>query len=369
MSMIRVEHLSKSFGTLEVLRDVSLTVEEGERIVIIGGSGCGKSVFLRSLDLLETPDAGRIFIDGDEITHKGANVNCIRQKMGMVYQGFHLFEHMDVLDNLTLAPIHLKGMTRDEANQKAVELLKMVSLENRKHTMPAVLSGGQKQRIAIARCLAMEPKIMLFDEPTSALDPTMVGEVLATMRMLAKRGMTMIIVTHEMVFAKEVGTRILYFDEGGIYEEGTPKEIFDHPQKPKTKAFIQKLKYFSQRINSRDFDLMQLQGGIRCFAEKYGIGDKFAHRLQLCAEELIYEMLSGAINEGSPVMMDINISYSQADQSILLELSCVGREYNPFSHSEDDEAEAHLGVTILRNVAKEIACTYQDGNNQILIKL
>lgn len=367
MSMIQVEHLSKSFGSLEVLRDVSLTVEEGECIVIIGGSGCGKSVFLRSLDLLETPDAGRIFIGGDEITAKGADVNRIRQKMGMVYQGFHLFEHMDVLDNLTLAPIRLRGASRDEAEQKAVELLKMVSLESRKHAMPVVLSGGQKQRIAIARCLAMEPQIMLFDEPTSALDPTMVGEVLATMRMLAKRGMTMIIVTHEMAFAREVSTRILYFDELGIYEQGTPEEIFDHPQKPKTKAFIQKLKYFSHKIDRRDFDLMQLQGGIQRFAEKYGIGDKFAYRLQLCAEELIYEMLSGAVAEGAVVNLDVNISYSEADKSILLELICTGREYDPFLAPEDDEA--HLGVTILRNVAREICCACHDGINQIIVKL
>lgn len=367
MSIIQVEHLSKSFGSLEVLQDVSLTVEEGECIVIIGGSGCGKSVFLRLLDLLETPDAGRIIIGGDEITAKGANVNHIRRKMGMVYQGFHLFEHLDVLDNLTLAPIRLRGASREEAEQKAVELLKMVSLESRKHAMPGVLSGGQKQRIAIARCLAMEPQIMLFDEPTSALDPTMVGEVLATMRMLAKCGMTMIIVTHEMAFAREVGTRILYFDEHGIYEQGTPEEIFDHPQKPKTEAFIHKIKYFSQKIDRRDFDLMLLQGGIWSFAGKYGIGDKFARRLQLCAEELIYEMLSGAVTEDEAVNLDVNISYSEVDKSILLELTCAGREYDPFLVPEDDEA--HLGITILRNVAQEISCTYHDGINQISIKL
>jgi polar amino acid transport system ATP-binding protein len=367
MSLIQVEHLSKSFGSLEVLRDVSLTVEEGECIVIIGGSGCGKSVFLRLLDLLETTDAGRIIIGGDEITAKGANVNRIRQKMGMVYQGFHLFEHMDVLDNLTLAPIRLRGEAPEVAKQKALELLKMVSLESRKHAMPKVLSGGQKQRIAIARCLAMEPQIMLFDEPTSALDPTMVGEVLATMRMLAKRGMTMIVVTHEMAFAREVGTRILYFDEHGIYEQGTPEDIFDHPKKPKTEAFIHKMKYFSQKIDRRDFDLMQLQGGIWGFAVKYGIGDKFARRLQLCAEELIYEMLSGAVAGDEAVNLDINISYSELDKSIQLELTCDGREYNPFLVPEDDEA--HLGVTILRNVAQEISYTFQNEISQIIIKL
>lgn len=367
MSMISVENLTKSFGSLEVLRDVSLSVDEGECLVIIGGSGCGKSVLLRLLDLLETPDSGRIFIEGDEITARGADVNRIRQKMGMVYQGFHLFQHMNVMDNLTLAPIRLRGLSRDEAEGKAINLLKMVGLDSRKHAMPGVLSGGQKQRVAIARCLAMEPRIMLFDEPTSALDPTMVGEVLATMRMLAKRHMTMIIVTHEMAFAREVGTRILYLDEGGIYEEGTPGEIFDAPQKPKTKAFIQKLKYFSHKIQGRDFDLMQLQGGIQRFAEKYGIRDKFAYRLQLCTEELIYEMLSGKAPGDLSAEMDLNISYSEADKSILLELACAGMEQNPFSAPEDEGA--HLGITILKNVARDISWEYKDGINQIKIKL
>ncbi len=367
MSMIEVKNLCKSFGALEVLKDVSLTIEEGERVVIIGGSGCGKSVFLRSLDLLETPNSGHVFIEQDEITLKGADVNKIRQKMGMVYQGFHLFEHLDVLDNMILAPMKIKGMLQEKAIEKATELLKMVGLESKRHAMPSVLSGGQKQRIAIARCLAMEPKIMLFDEPTSALDPTMVGEVLATMRMLAKRNMTMVIVTHEMNFAREVGTRVLYFDEKGIYEQGTPKELFDTPKKPKTQAFIQKLKYFSQSIQERAFDLMQLHGGIRLFAEKYGIDTKFANRLQLCTEELVYEMLEGAVPQTMAVDMELNISYSELDKSIFLQLNCVGNAYNLFD--ETTEEGAHLGVTILKNVAQEYTHCYQNGVNIIKIKL
>lgn len=222
MSMLRIENLSKSFSSLKVLQNVSLTVEQGERIALIGRSGCGKSVFLRSIELLEKPDSGRIFIGDDEITAIGANVDAIRSKMGMVYQGFHLFEHMDVLENITLAPTRLRGISKQAAEEKALELLRIVGLESKKNAMPATLSGGQKQRIAICRCLAMEPKVMLFDEPTSALDPTMVGEVLATIRMLAKRDMTMLIVTHEMSFAREVATRVLYFDECGIYEQGAP---------------------------------------------------------------------------------------------------------------------------------------------------
>ncbi len=368
MSLIRVENLSKSFGSLEVLKNVNLNVEEGERIVIIGGSGCGKSVLLRCLDLLEKPNKGKIFIGEDEITSKEADVNRIRRRMGMVYQGFHLFEHMDVLSNITLAPIRLGGLSRPEAEKKAIDLLKTVGLESKKYEMPAILSGGQKQRVAIARCLAMEPQIMLFDEPTSALDPTMVGEVLATMRMLAKQGMTMIIVTHEMAFAREVGTRILYLDEKGIYEEGSPEEIFDNPQKEKTKAFIRKLKYFSQHIDRNDFDLMQLQGGIQGFADRYGIGGKTIGRLQLCTEELIYEMLSGAVPEGGEVDAEIQISFSQADKSILLYLYCKGNQYDPFS-SIDDNDESHLGVTILKNMASEISVDFKDGKNQITIKL
>ncbi|MGX8706025.1 MAG: amino acid ABC transporter ATP-binding protein, partial [bacterium] len=232
--MIEVKGWRKSFGRLEVLKGVDLTVEQGERIAIIGGSGCGKSVFLRSLCLLEKPDAGQVFIDGKEITAaKGGQVDEIRRSMGMVFQKFHLFSEMDVMDNLCLAPTRIMKMSRDAAEQKAMELLAQVGLASRAHAWPTVLSGGQQQRIAICRCLMMEPKVMLFDEPTSALDPTMVGEVLAVIRMLAKRDLSMLIVTHEMNFAREVASRVLFFADGGIYEQGTPAEIFDAPKREK----------------------------------------------------------------------------------------------------------------------------------------
>ena len=231
MSLIEVKGLTKSFGSLEVLKGVDLSVEQGERVAIIGGSGCGKSVFLRSLALLEKPDAGQIFIDGREITAKGADVDEIRRSMGMVFQKFHLFSEMNVMDNLCLAPVRLLKMPREEAEKKALALLARVGLEDRANSWPTVLSGGQQQRIAICRCLMMEPKVLLFDEPTSALDPTMVGEVLAVIRMLAKRDMSMLIVTHEMNFAREVANRVLFFADGGIYEQGTPEELFDNPQR------------------------------------------------------------------------------------------------------------------------------------------
>ncbi len=288
MILIDVKNLYKSFGDLKVLQDVNLSVEEGERIAIIGGSGCGKSVFLRSIELLEKPDSGNIFIDGDEITAPNADINKIRRKMGMVYQKFYLFSHMNVLDNLCLAPVKLLGMPRKEAEQHALEWLNKVGLTSKMYEMPERLSGGQQQRIAICRCLMMNPKVLLFDEPTSALDPTMVGEVLAMIRMLAKQNMTMLIVTHEMNFARELATRVLFLADGGIYEQGTPSEIFDSPQREKTIAFIRKLKYVNYEIRNKNFDLLEMQGKIHDFTEKYGIKSTLANRLELCCEELIY---------------------------------------------------------------------------------
>ena len=214
MSIIEVRGLKISFGALEVLRGIDLTVEAGERITIIGGSGCGKSVFLRCLELLETPDAGQIFIDGEELTAPNVDIDRIRRKLGMVWQKFNLFTHMNVMENLTVAPVKLLGLSKDEARQKALELLAQVGLTSKADAFPEFLSGGQQQRIAICRSLMMSPKVLLFDEPTSALDPTMVGEVLAVIRMLAKQSLTMIIVTHEMNFAREVATRILFFADG-----------------------------------------------------------------------------------------------------------------------------------------------------------
>ena len=363
MSLIEVKGLCKSFGTLEVLKDLNLSVEEGEVIAIIGGSGCGKSVTLRCLELLEKPDAGKIFIDGQEITARGADVDRIRRSMGMVYQNFNLFTHMSVMDNLCLAPVKLLGMKREEAEKKARELLQQVGLSEKANAMPQKLSGGQKQRIAIARCLMMDPKIMLFDEPTSALDPTMVGEVLATMRMLAKRGMTMLIVTHEMNFAKEVASRVLFLADKGIYEQGTPKEIFENPKKEKTIAFIRKLKFLTHHIASRNFDLMELQGSIYNFAERYGLGSKIAFRLQLCTEELIYEMLEHC-DDG--IGIDLAIEYSEAEKGILLSLSSAGRPYDPFAKDMDEDA---LGVTIVKRTARRYTHSCNDGRNVIRIEM
>ena len=240
-NLVEIKKLNKKFGNHEVLKDISTTIKKGEVVVIIGPSGSGKSTFLRCLNLLEEPTSGSILFEGKDITDKKNDLYQMREKMGMVFQSFNLFPNMTVLDNIILSPTKVKKQSKEEATEIAEKLLKQVGLLDKKEVYPQSLSGGQQQRIAIARALAMQPQVMLFDEPTSALDPEMVGEVLAVMKQLAQEGMTMTIVTHEMGFAKEVGDRILFIDEGQIKEEGTPEEVFDHPKDPRTIDFLSKV--------------------------------------------------------------------------------------------------------------------------------
>lgn len=239
--MIEVKDLHKSYGKLNVLQGITETIQDQEVVCVIGPSGSGKSTFLRCLNLLETPTSGTIVIDGVEITNPKNDVNKIRENLGMVFQRFNLFPHMSVLDNITLAPVKVKGMNKADAEKVAMELLKKVGLVEKANVYPDNLSGGQQQRVAIARALAMQPKIMLFDEPTSALDPEMVGEVLNVIRDLTKEGMTMVIVTHEMGFAREVADRVLFIDGGKVLEQGTPQELFQNPQQERTKSFLAKV--------------------------------------------------------------------------------------------------------------------------------
>ena len=238
---IHVSNLKKNFGKLEVLRDISLDVREGEVVVLIGPSGSGKSTLLRCLNQLETATGGQIVIDGHDVTDKHTDINKVRQNIGMVFQHFNLFNHLNVMDNMTLAPVHLKLMTKEQAREEALKLLKRVGLEDKAEAYPSQLSGGQKQRVAIARALDMKPDIMLFDEPTSALDPEMVGEVLAVMKELAREGMTMVVVTHEIGFAREVAHRVIFMEGGYIVEEGTPDEVLLHPKEPRTIDFLSKV--------------------------------------------------------------------------------------------------------------------------------
>lgn len=374
--MIKVEKLCKSFGSLQVLKDVDLEVNRGEVIAIIGASGCGKSIFLRSIDALHSIDSGRIYIGDEEIsTARESELNRIRQKVGMVYQGFHLFEHMNVLDNITLAPRKLKGIPKDQAEAAAAELLKTVSLTGKKYAMPSELSGGQKQRIAICRCLAMDPEVMLFDEPTSALDPAMVGEVLAAIRGLIDQGMTMLIVTHEMGFAREVASRVLYFDEMGIYEEGSPEEIFDHPRREKTGAFIHKLKAFDEEVDRSDFDLLGMQSRIDAFCKKYAISDKRRYTLQLSVDELFGGIIDNCGRSGIPVHIHISISYSELDSGIVCAIEYPGAEWNPFAGLSDttdamrllDETDETLGYRLLKKRADAVEFSNDGKQNRILI--
>lgn len=238
---ISVRNLKKNFGSLEVLKDISLDVSEGEVVVLLGPSGSGKSTLLRCLNQLETATSGQIIIDGQDVTDKHTDINKVRENIGMVFQHFNLFNHLTVLKNMTLAPVHLKTLSKTEAKDKAMKLLERVGLADKADAYPSQLSGGQKQRVAIARALEMNPDILLFDEPTSALDPEMVGEVLAVMKELAREGMTMVVVTHEIGFAREVASRVIFMEGGYIVEEGTPDEVINHPKEPRTIDFLSKV--------------------------------------------------------------------------------------------------------------------------------
>jgi polar amino acid transport system ATP-binding protein len=311
--MIEIKHLSKNYGTLQVLKDVNATIHKGEVISIIGPSGTGKSTFLRSLNLLERPNGGEIIIDGINLLDPKTNVPQIRRKMGMVFQNFNLFNHLSILENLCVAPMDLLGMGKEEARAQAMELLGMVGLAEKADAMPAQLSGGQKQRAAIARCLSMKPQIILFDEPTSALDPTMVSEVLAVIRNLAQQGMTMMIVTHEMEFAKNVSSRIFYMDQGIIYEEGTPQQIFENPQKERTRTFINRIREYRCTIRSKDYDLYGMQGEMTRFCNKYFINSNTQFRIQLLAEEMLHLV---PLHMGE---VEIALNYSEKNSSISME--------------------------------------------------
>ena len=240
-TMVHVENLKKNFGKLEVLKDISVDIAEGEVVVLLGPSGSGKSTFLRCLNQLEIATAGKILVDGNDVTDKHIDINKVRENIGMVFQHFNLFDHKTVLENIMMAPVELKKMTKEEAKEKGMQLLKRVGMDSKADCYPSQISAGQKQRVAIARALAMNPKIMLFDEPTSALDPEMVGEVLAVMKELASEGMTMVVVTHEIGFAREVADRVIFMDDGYIVEQGTPQEVILNPKEPRTIDFLNKV--------------------------------------------------------------------------------------------------------------------------------
>lgn len=359
--MIKIEHLSKNYGDFSVLKDINTEIRKGEVISIIGPSGTGKSTLLRCLNLLETPSGGRIIVDGVDITKKGVDVPKLRRKMGMVFQSFNLYAHLTVLDNMTIGPIKLFHKTRDEAETRAIEILKTVGLSEKTDAFPDELSGGQKQRVAIARCLAMEPEIILFDEPTSALDPTMVSEVLSVIRRLAKEGMTMAIVTHEMDFARDVSNRVFYMDEGLIYEEGNPKEIFENPKKEKTRAFIQRLRILKEEVDNREFDLYKLNANIEAFCAKYTIDKSTVANILLIVEEVIFQMLFLIIDEGSKIVL--TLEYAEKKGMFQIIFDYAGQPNNPLEKTDED----NLSLLIINKSAKESQYSYANGVNHLTI--
>ena len=326
--MISIKHLSKTFKnpdgqTLTVLKDVNCEIQKGEVISIIGPSGTGKSTLLRAINMLEPPTSGEIWVDGENITAKGYPLHHLRRKMGMVFQSFNLFEHMTVLQNITYAPMQLLKLSEEQARQEAMELLRKVGLAQKADVYPSALSGGQKQRVAIARSLAMHPEVILFDEPTSALDPTMVGEVLSVIRSLAKEGLTMLIVTHEMRFARDVSTRIFFMNEGIIYEDGPAEQIFEHPKRSATKAFVNRIQKIVYEIDNTDtFDYYQMETEIRQFWIKYNLPDKVD-----VAEEIAVEMLLGHLKEIRP--LTFRLTYTELTGDTAMDFMIEGISASP----------------------------------------
>ena len=290
--MIRIEHLKKEYPNATPLKDVSVEIHDGDVISIIGPSGTGKSTLLRCINQLERPTAGRIWLDDVEITDPKCDISRVRQRMGMVFQSFNLFGHKTVIENIMMAPIDLLGRSKQEAYDTGMRLLRTVGLAEKAFNYPDELSGGQKQRIAIARTLAMDPDVILLDEPTSALDPTRVGEVQAVIRDLSKTGKTLLIVTHEMNFAKAICNRVFYMDEGGIYEDGSPEQIFDHPQRENTRRFVRRLKVLELDIENRDYDFLGMAGEIATYCNRNQIAPKLASRIQLTFEEATQLLVS-----------------------------------------------------------------------------
>ncbi len=330
--MISIKHLSKTFtnpdGTqITVLKDVNCEIEKGEVISIIGPSGTGKSTLLRAINMLEPPTGGEIWVDGENIMAKGYRLDKLRQKMGMVFQNFNLFEHMTVLENIIYAPMRLKKVPEDAARKEAMELLNKVGLAQKADVYPSSLSGGQKQRVAIARSLAMHPEVILFDEPTSALDPTMVGEVLSVIRQLAKEGLTMLIVTHEMRFARDVSSRIFFMKDGIIYEDGSPQQIFENPRRSATKAFVNRIQKLVFEINE-DFDFLSSDTEVKRFCIKYNLTSKVD-----LISYVAGEMLLNHLKDVRP--LTVRLTHAELSSETAMDFMVEGAQNSPLPEGDN----------------------------------
>lgn len=360
--MIEMIHLSKKFGKDIVLKDITETIHSGEVVSVIGPSGAGKSTLLRCINLLDRPEKGSIRIGGDDILAPHADIPRIRQKTGMVFQSFNLFHHLTVLENLTIGPVRILKHTASDAEKRAHELLKMVGLGGKAHSMPDELSGGQKQRVAIARCLSMNPEIILFDEPTSALDPTMISEVLAVIRRLANDGMTMMIVTHELDFARDVSDRVFYMDEGLIYESGPAREIMDSPVREKTCSFINRLRNFRYTIESSDYDLYAMNAEMNLFCEKHFFSREMTQSTHRTVEKVLELYF---VNEEHQAVT-FTLSFAEKERSLKL----IFEDQNPPGNfldaaKKNDEA----GMTALLELVHDITWEPHNGKNRVTMTL
>ncbi len=359
--MIRIENLKKQFGDSVILEHVDLEIKKGESVVIIGGSGCGKSTLLRCINRLIEPTEGSIYYGDMNILDNDIDINAYRQKVGMVYQHFNLFSHLNILENMIITPMTVLNMPEAEAIEKAKILLKKVGMENSLYKMPSALSGGQKQRVSIARTLMMNPEVILFDEPTSALDPTMVDEVESVIRNLIEEGLTSIIVTHEMRFAKSIASRIVFLAEKGVYEMGTPEEIFDRPSKPLTRQFIYRSRLFNKVVSNKDFDLYDLQSEIQKFLSAYGLTNRQRKVIEYALEEIAYPVL---IDDNGIDEIEVSVLGSETgvNHRLLMETK---NNVNLLELKDIDE----LGMKILEKEAASITNVVNElGNNVTIIE-
>ena len=343
--MIEIKSLRKEYDNITPLADVNAVINDGDIVSVIGPSGMGKSTLLRCINMLEKPTSGKILVNGEDITKSGCDLGKVRQKMGMVFQSFNLFGHLTVIENIMMPQTDLLGRSRQEAYNEGMRLLQMVGLTEKALNYPDEMSGGQKQRVAIARTLAMDPDTILLDEPTSALDPTMVGEVQSVISELAKMGKTMMIVTHEMNFARSIANRVFYMDEGGIYEEGTPEQIFDHPQKEKTRRFIRKLKVLELEIREKSYDFIGVQTEIEGYCRKNLVPYRMMNHLQLAFEEMIQQILMPKISVPDVLC---TIEYSDELQKALFTVDYSGEQFDPTRRCDD------LAMAVLKSAVSDI---------------
>lgn len=349
--MIEIRSITKQFQTATPLKDLSVTIHRGDVISVIGPSGTGKSTLIRCINLLDPPTSGQILFEGEDITAKGYDIKKARQKIGMVFQSFNLFGHLTVIENLMLAPMELKGKSRQEAYDKAMELLQRVGLREKALRYPDELSGGQKQRVAIARCLCMDPDVILLDEPTSALDPAMVSEVQAVIRDLSKSGKTMMIVTHEMNFARAISNRVFYMDQGGIYEEGTPEEIFDNPKKERTRRFIKRLKVFEKVIDGCDYDFIGFHAELDRYLMQNDVKPALKYRIRLSLEELLQQILFPEFEKPD---IHVEVEYAAHDEKCRIAVTYRGKAF------DINNTENELSLAMLKSTAENMAYSYCD---------